>query len=60
MSRYRVTNLRRDLAVSVVLLIMAIAAVIPAAIAVMIALAGLTGLMVFRLSMAAVPRHAPE
>jgi hypothetical protein len=50
MRSYPVPNLRRDVAVSVVLLIMAVAAVIPATIAVAIALAGLAGLMVFRLA----------
>lgn len=52
MKNYRIPNLRRDLAVSVALLLMAVAAVVPNAIAVMVALAGIVGLMVLRLRMA--------
>ena len=49
MSAIWIPKLRRDLPISVVLLIMATAAVVPRAIAVIIALAGITGLMLFRL-----------
>ena len=50
MSARPVPNLRRDLPISIALLIMATAAVVPGAIAVIIALAGITGLMLFRLT----------
>ena len=45
-----VPHLRRDLPISIALLIMATAAVVPGAIAVIIALAGIMGLMFFRLT----------
>jgi hypothetical protein len=51
MSGHWIPNLRRDLPISVVLLIMAVAAVVPGGIAVIIALAGITGLMLLRLTM---------
>ena len=60
MSARPVPNLRRDLPISIALLIMATAAVVPGAIAVIIALAGITGLMLFRLTRGHVlkPRRA--
>jgi hypothetical protein len=51
MSAHWIPNLRRDLPISIVLLIMAIVAVVPGAIALVIALAGITGLMLLRLTM---------
>jgi hypothetical protein len=50
MRAHRIPNLRRDLPMSVALLIMAAAAVVPGAIAVIISLSGITGLMFFRLT----------
>lgn len=50
MSSHWIPNLRRDLPVSVALLMIAIAAVVPGTIAVMLALAGFTGLMLLRLT----------
>lgn len=60
MSARRIPNLRRDLPISVVLLIMAAAAVVPSAIAVIIALAGIIGLILLRVTMGhvAAPRRA--
>ena len=46
MSAYRVPNLRRDFAVSVVLVLMALAAVVPGVLALAIAVAGTVGLTV--------------
>ena len=51
MSAHWIPNLRRDLPISVVLLVMAIVAVVPGAIALVIALAGIMGLMLLRLTM---------
>ena len=51
MSSYRIPNLRRDLPISIALLMIAIAAVVPGTIAVMMALAGFAGLMLLRLAM---------
>lgn len=51
MSGHWIPNLRRDLPISVILLIMAVAAVVPGAVAVIIALVGITGLMLLRLTM---------
>lgn len=56
MSAHRVPNLRRDLPISVLLLIMALVAVVPRAVAVIIALAGFMGLMVLRFTMRDVVR----
>ena len=55
----RIPNLRRDLPVSVALLILAAAAVVPSAIAVVIALAAITSLILLRVTMGhiAVPRR---
>ena len=50
MSARPIPNLRRDLGISIALLVMAAAAVVPGAIATIIALAGITGLMLFRLT----------
>ena len=59
MGAHRIPNLRRDLPISVVLLIMAAAAVVPTAMAVIIAVAGITGLMLLRVTMGrmAAPRR---
>ncbi len=51
MSAHWIPNLRRDLPISVVLLLMAVAAVVPRVVAVIIVLAGITGLMLHRLTM---------
>jgi hypothetical protein len=50
MSARPIPHLRRDLPISIALLIMAAAAVVPGTIAVIIALAGVTGLMFFSLT----------
>ena len=50
MSAHWIPNLRRDLPISVVLLLMAVAAVVPRVMAVIIAVAGFTGLMLFKLT----------
>ncbi len=60
MSSYRIPNLGRDLAVSVGLLVLALAAVVPNAVSVIVAVAGLAGLMVLRLRMASVFRAPPS
>ena len=59
MSAHRIPSLRRRLPISVALLIMATAAVVPSTIAVSIALAGMTGLVLLRVSMGhiAAPRR---
>jgi hypothetical protein len=49
MGAHWVPNLRRDLPISALLLVMAIAALLPGRIAATIAVAGIMGLMVFRL-----------
>ena len=49
MSARSIPNLRRDLPISALLLVMAIAALLPGRIAATIAVAGIMGLMVFRL-----------
>ena len=51
MSKYPVPNLRRDLPISVVLLIASLAAVVPRAATALIALAAFGSLMVFRFSL---------
>lgn len=60
MSARPIPHLRRDLPISIALLIMAVAAVVPGTIAAIIAVAGVTGLMVFRLTRGHVvmPRRA--
>ena len=50
MNAHWIPNLRRDLPISVGLLIIATAAVVPGTIAVILALAAITGLMLLRLS----------
>jgi hypothetical protein len=49
MGAHWIPNLRRDLPISAILLVMAVAALVPGRIAVTIAVAGIMGLMVFRL-----------
>lgn len=56
MSARSIPNLRRDLPISVGLLIMALVAVVPRAVAVIIALAGFIGLMVLRFTLRDVVR----
>ena len=51
MSSHWIPNLRRDLPISIALLMIAIAAVVPGTIAVLIALAGFAGLMLLRVAM---------
>jgi hypothetical protein len=60
MSARPIPHLRRDLPISIALLIMAAAAVVPGTIAAIIALAGVAGLMFFRLTRGHVvmPRRA--
>ena len=60
MRSYRVPNLRRDLTVSVVLLVMAAAAVVPGAVALVVALAGFAGLMVLRFAVTSGGKTLPK
>ena len=60
MSGHWIPNLRRDLPISVILLAMAVAAVVPGAVAVIIALVGIIGLMLLRLTVVRMARHGRD